>query len=170
MSLFTLHRVALASFLALFVVGCGQAEPPADEKSSQRASGLAMDVYKSPTCGCCGDWISHVEQGGFDVTSHHPQNLNQLKADKGIAPRYQSCHMGVSEQGYVFEGHVPVKFIQQFLADVPKDAIGLAVPGMPLGSPGMEVDDRFTPYQVLLLKSDGSSEVYADIASYEQQF
>jgi len=70
----------------------------------------------------------------------------------------------------VFEGHIPAKFVKQFLDNVPEGAAGLAVPGMPLGSPGMEVDDRFMAYDILLLKDDGTSEVYVSVASAEQQF
>ena len=96
--------------------------------------------------------------------------MSDIKEDRGIAPNYRSCHTAESNDGYVFEGHVPAKYIKQFLADVPKDSIGLSVPAMPVGTPGMEVDDRFMPYQILLLKEDGSSSVYAEIASYEEQF
>ena len=94
---------------------------------------------------------------------HHPADLNKIKADKGIAPRYQSCHTAVSSDGYVFEGHIPGHIIQQFLADPPKDVIGLAVPGMPAGSPGMEVGDRRDEYDVLLLSKDGSHTVYEHV-------
>ena len=141
-----------------------------EELSSGTAlAGTAMDVYKSPTCGCCGDWIEHVQGNGFTTVIHHPNNLNQLKADKGVAPRLQSCHTAVTVDGYIFEGHVPARYMQQFLQEKPKGAIGLTVPGMPVGSPGMEVGDKFMPYQVLLLMRDGSAGVYADINSPADQ-
>lgn len=123
----------------------------------------ALTVYKSPTCGCCKAWIKHLEEAGFENTVHNMSNLSELKADKGIAPEYQSCHTAVSGEGYVFEGHVPARYIEQFLTNPPQDALGLAVPGMPVGSPGMEMGERFSPYQVLLLKRDGSTQVFADI-------
>ncbi len=97
-------------------------------------------------------------------------DLAALKQSKLIAPRYRSCHTAVSEQGYIFEGHVPAKFIAQFLATPEQDALGLAVPAMPVGSPGMEMGDKFMPYQVLLLRDDGSHTVYAHINRYEEQF
>jgi len=75
----------------------------------------------------------------------------------------------VSTDGFVFEGHIPAKFIHQFLNEKPENAIGLAVPAMPVGSPGMEVGNKFMPYQVLLLKADGSSEIYADVPTAEKQ-
>ena len=133
------------------------------------SSSIALDVYKSPTCGCCVSWIEHVEKHAFTAKTIHPADLSAEKSQRGIQPMYRSCHTAVSESGYVFEGHVPAKYIQQFLAEKPEGAIGLSVPGMPAGSPGMEVGEMLTPYPVLLLKKDGSSEVYAQIRSFEDQ-
>ena len=129
-----------------------------------------LDVYKSPYCGCCTLWMDHLEENGFTSTSHHPDELGVLKRELGVPARYGSCHTGVSEAGFVFEGHVPARFIQAFLDNPPADAIGLTVPAMPVGSPGMEYKDQFNPYDVLLLKKDGSVEVYASVATYEEQF
>ena len=129
-----------------------------------------LQVFKSPSCGCCNDWIAHAEQKGFLVESSHPTSLAALKIELGIQLRYQSCHTTVAENGFVFEGHIPIKLVTQFLDNPPDEAIGLAVPGMPVGSPGMEVGDKFMPYQVLLLKRDGSHEIYADISRPEQQY
>jgi len=138
--------------------------------AEQSSPAIAMDLYKSPTCGCCGKWAEHAEDRGFSFTTHHPADLNKLKLERGIAPQYQSCHTVISADDYVFEGHIPARFIQQFLAAPPADAIGLSVPAMPAGSPGMEMGDRFTPYQVLLLKQDGSAEVYAEVSSPLAQY
>ena len=80
-----------------------------------------------------------------------------------IKPKYRSCHTAVSEDGYIFEGHIPSKYIEKFLSEKNPNAIGLSVPGMPLGSPGMEVGDRFTPYDILILYQDGTNKVYAEI-------
>ena len=145
------------------------------DKTSANPQELALelkhfDVYKSPTCGCCGDWIEHFEESGFSTETHHPEDLAAVKIQQGIQGNYQSCHTTVSSNGYVFEGHIPAKFIRRFMLNPPTDAIGLTVPGMPLGSPGMEVEDRFTPYQILVLFKDGSNEVYAAINSYSEQF
>jgi hypothetical protein len=96
--------------------------------------------------------------------------MSEIKSQYGIETRYRSCHTAVHADGYAFEGHVPAKFIKQFLASAPKGAIGLSVPAMPLGSPGMEVDERFQAYKVLLLKKDGSYTVFAEVNSYEAQF
>ena len=124
-----------------------------------------LDVYKSQSCGCCNKWIKHIEGVGLQATTHHPTNLNAIKATHHIAPRYQSCHTAVSKEGYVFEGHIPGPIIQRFLAKPPPNAIGLAVPGMPLGSPGMEMGNREDDYDVLLLTKDGNAEVYEHISA-----
>ena len=87
----------------------------------------------------------------------------EIKQKFNIKSEYRSCHTAVSEDGYIFEGHVPSKYIAQFLSEKNTNAIGLSVPGMPIGSPGMEVGDRFMPYKVLILFKDGTSEVYAEI-------
>ncbi len=172
----------LLSIVSMTACSDGSSELGTSQHSDQQAAqapqdvagpagaGIAIDVYKSPTCGCCGKWVTHAEQNGFSPTTHHPEDLNKLKAEHGIAPQYQSCHTTVSQQGYVFEGHVPARYIHQFLAAPPADALGLAVPAMPVGSPGMEVDDRFMPYQVLLLKRDGSVAIFAEVGSLAQQY
>ena len=131
---------------------------------------IHLDVYKSPYCGCCTLWMDHLVENGFTSTSHHPEELGVLKQELGVPARYGSCHTGVSEAGFVFEGHVPARYVRAFLDNPPEDAIGLTVPAMPVGSPGMEYKDQFNPYDVLLLKRDGSVEVYASVASYEEQF
>lgn len=129
-----------------------------------------LTVIKSPTCGCCVKWMDHLHDNGFATTPDEPDNLARKKNQLGIRPQYRSCHTGVSEQGYVFEGHIPAKFIHEFLASPPDGALGLSVPGMPLGSPGMEVGNRFMPYQVLLLNEDGSSDVFAEINAPAEQY
>ncbi len=131
---------------------------------------ITLDVYKSPTCGCCGKWVDHMAERGFSLTTHHPTDLYQVKRDKGIALDNQSCHTAVSADGYVFEGHIPARYVQQFLDNPPAGARGLVVPAMPVGSPGMEVEDRFMPYDVLLLKEDGSMEVFVKVTSSQQQY
>ncbi|WP_299975562.1 DUF411 domain-containing protein [uncultured Pseudoteredinibacter sp.] len=159
-------RFLVATPLLFSIAACSeQADLSRDINSPRIPSDLiVLDVYKSRTCGCCKKWIDHAEGMGIEADVHHPSDLNKIKIDQKIEPRYQSCHTAISTDGYVFEGHIPAEVIQKFLASPPKDAIGLAVPGMPVGSPGMEVGDRFDPYDVLLLKKDGSSEVYQHIS------
>ena len=124
---------------------------------------FSLLVHKTPTCGCCKKWVKHLEANSFSTIIKDHQNLQKVKEQYSIQPKYQSCHTAVSQDGYIFEGHIPSKFIKQFLANPEADAIGLTVPGMPLGSPGMEVEGRFTPYDVLVLYKDGSSKVYAEV-------
>ena len=120
-------------------------------------------VHKTPTCGCCKKWIAHLEEDGLNIDTKDLQNLDDIKNMYGIKPQYRSCHTAVSTNGFIFEGHIPSKHITQFLSEDHPNAIGLSVPGMPLGSPGMEVGDRFMPYDVLILYKDGTSEVYAEV-------
>ena len=120
-------------------------------------------VHKTPTCGCCKKWMKHLKENGFNTDPQDHQNLNGIKDMHNIKPEYRSCHTAVSSDGFIFEGHIPSKYIKQFLSENHDDAIGLSVPGMPLGSPGMEFDNRFMPYDVLILYKDGSSKVYAEV-------
>ena len=131
---------------------------------------IAVDVYKSPNCGCCEKWIDHIKQAGFKATIHHPPTLNALKSKLGLPQTAQSCHTAVTEQGFIFEGHVPSKFMTQFTQNPPKEAMGLAVPKMPVGSPGMEMGDRFQPYTIKQLNKDGSVQDYAEMENYKMQF
>ena len=120
-------------------------------------------IHKTPSCGCCKKWVMHLESNGFNPATKDHQSLVEIKEKFNIKPEYRSCHTAVSKDGYIFEGHVPSKYIAQFLSEKNTNAIGLSVPGMPIGSPGMEVGDRFMPYKVLILFQDGTSEVYAEI-------
>ena len=163
----TLTAVVLAAVALL--AGCKDAGPAKPETtavsdSAGNAAALTLTVYKTPSCGCCKKWVSHLEQQGVVAQTRDYDDLSDIKARYGIAPRYYSCHTAVSEQGYAFEGHIPAKYIRQFLAESHPDAIGLSVPAMPLGSPGMEVEGRFMPYDILLLHKDGSASVYAHIS------
>ena len=127
------------------------------------SSESTLIVHKTPTCGCCKKWMKHLKENGFNTNPQDHQNLNDIKDMHNIKPEYRSCHTAVSSNGFVFEGHIPSKYITQFLSENHDDAIGLSVPGMPLGSPGMEFDNRFMPYDVLILFKDGSSKVYAEV-------
>lgn len=142
--------------------------PTTNLVASELKPAVVLDVYKSPTCSCCEGWITHLEDKGLQTRIHHPDDFNRVKRQYRITPDYQSCHTAVSADGYVFEGHIPAWVIKRFLAERPKDTLGLAVPGMPIGSPGMEMGTRFVPYDVLLLGSDGSSSVYIRINNLQE--
>lgn len=120
-----------------------------------------MEVFKTPTCGCCGAWIAHVEGAGIPVAARDvaQEALWQTKQKAGITAELSSCHTGFVE-GYVIEGHVPAEDIKRLLAERP-DALGLTVPGMPVGSPGMEMGDQRDAYETLLVLHDGQTEVFA---------
>lgn len=119
----------------------------------------AIDVHKSPTCGCCGAWVDHLRAAGFTVNVTEVDDPSAVRRRHGLPDRFGSCHTGVVA-GYVVEGHVPAADIRRLLAQRP-DALGLAVPGMPVGSPGMEVGDRRDPYEVLLVDRQGRATVFA---------
>lgn len=119
-----------------------------------------MQVWKDPNCGCCKDWIAHLEKNGFSTTVIEQGN-SAARAHLGMPQKFGSCHTALI-QGYVIEGHVPAADIQRLLKEKPK-ALGLAVPGMPIGSPGMDgtaYENRRDTYQVLLIQRDGSTTIF----------
>jgi hypothetical protein len=119
-----------------------------------------VEVWKDPGCGCCKDWVRHLEANGLRTRLHDTGNT-AMRARLGIDQRYGSCHTALVD-GYAIEGHVPAREIERLLRERPK-AVGLAVPGMPVGSPGMdgpEYGGRRDPYDVLLLRQDGSAATY----------
>ena len=130
---------------------------------------VSATVYKDANCGCCKEWIGHAEDNGLNATANDVADLALFKDRYGVPTDMRSCHTAVTTDGYVFEGHVPAKYVAEFLANPPSDAIGLAVPGMPVGSPGMEYQNQFMPYQVMQMNKDGTSQVYVDVESAEQQ-
>jgi len=118
-------------------------------------------VAKTATCGCCQVWVDYLTKEGFKVETQDMAagQLTQFKVKHGITPDLASCHTA-RVAGYTIEGHVPVREINRLLAEKP-DAIGLTVPGMPLGSPGMDYGSEKEPYDVLLIKKDGTTSVFA---------
>ncbi|MFC3100655.1 DUF411 domain-containing protein [Altererythrobacter lauratis] len=114
-----------------------------------------IDVSRSPSCGCCGDWIAHMREAGFTVNDRLVDDLAPLKAQLGVPADLQSCHTALVD-GYAIEGHVPAQDVHRLLRERPA-AAGLAVAGMPLGSPGMEIDGRQEPYEVILFTTSGRS-------------
>ncbi len=129
---------------------------------------LSLTIYKDANCGCCSLWAQHLERENFTVQLRDSADMTEVKTRFAIPPPYQSCHTAHSEvEGYVFEGHIPARIIRRFLAEKPTGARGLVVPGMPIGSPGMEMQDRFQPYQVMLLRADGGVELYEQVTTLE---
>lgn len=123
-----------------------------------------INVYKSATCGCCTEWITHLEKNGFKVNSHNVPNTAAYRSKYGVPSALGSCHTGVID-GYALEGHVPAADIKRLLAEKPK-AKGLAVPGMPMGSPGMEMEGHGADaYDVVLFQADGKTRVFNHYAA-----
>ena len=127
-----------------------------------QGAGPAIHVMKDPNCGCCSAWIEILENDGFAVTTEASAGtlLMRYKLDNGIPQEMVSCHTGRVD-GYIIEGHVPVADIRRLLLERP-DAVGLAVPGMPYGSPGMGSEDSRDAYDVLLIRRDGELEIFTN--------
>jgi len=128
--------------------------------SAMAATQTRVEVWKGPTCGCCHDWMAHLRANGFVVTAHDDGNT-EARARLGMPLRFGSCHTALVD-GYAIEGHVPARDIQRLLRERPR-AVGLAVPAMPVGSPGMDgpaYRGRQDPYDVLLIARDGTSTVF----------
>ena len=126
---------------------------------AQAAEQLTIDVHRDANCGCCKSWISHLQANGFKVNDHVEADMSSVKQRLDVAPRLASCHTGVINGKFV-EGHVPA---DQVVALTRRDDLkGIAVPGMPTGSPGMEMGDRKDAFQVIGLHNDGRDEVLAE--------
>jgi hypothetical protein len=126
--------------------------------SPMAAAGDAVTVYKSPSCGCCKLWVEHMRGAGFEVQTHDMLDVTPQKQRLGVPAQLASCHTA-EVGGYVIEGHVPADDVRRLLAARP-DAVGLAVPGMPMGSPGMEFGAP-EPYDVIVFRRDGTAGVFA---------
>lgn len=115
--------------------------------STSAWAGPLIEVWKDPNCGCCTEWVKHLEEEGFEVTMHDERDMRSVKTEHGVPQKLASCHTATVE-GYVIEGHVPAADIQRLLDTADSEVAGLAVPGMPHGSPGMETG-RHDDYAVM---------------------
>ena len=131
---------------------------PGEAAATPSASLVSIKVYKTPTCGCCKEWVKHLEQNGFKAEVVDMPDLSSVKTKYGVAPEHQSCHTAVVGD-YTVEGHVPADLIMKMVSEKPAIA-GLAVPGMPMGSPGMEGATKEN-YDVLTFDRAGRTTVYA---------
>lgn len=156
-------RKLLLPALPLLFVACAADEPDAAPARLALAAGGeptdTMVVYKTPTCGCCSAWVDHVEEHGFAVVTHDLDRLDDIKRELGVPAGQISCHTA-TVRGYTIEGHVPADLIRRMLDENAKFK-GLTVPGMPIGSPGMEGAFK-QRYKVLSFDERGSTEVYAE--------
>ena len=141
--------IAAVSVLVLSAVSSGQQKPKP----------VPMSVYKSPACGCCANWVDYMRKNGFDAKVQDVDNIGAVKLKLGVREEFSSCHT-TEVGGYIVEGHVPVEVVQRMLKERPKIA-GIAVAGMPAGSPGMEVPSgKKDSYNILAFTSDGKTTVY----------
>jgi hypothetical protein len=141
------RRILLATGTALLTLPAIRAQAAGSTKLPR------ITVWKAANCGCCVHWVEHLTQAGFPTEVHEVEDMDPVKARLGVAADVASCHTGQVE-GYFVEGHVPASAIKRLLAERPQ-AKGLAVPGMPAGSPGMEIGDTKVPYDVLLVAAGG---------------
>jgi len=152
-----LNFLALSLLIGLGVSACdNHGNEQADPETLPE-----MTVYKTPDCGCCSLWVDHVADAGFDVTANDVshQELNQLKEEAGLPFSLGSCHTAFVGD-YVIEGHIPAEDIKRLLEEQP-DILGIAVPGMPIGSPGMEMGERQDPYEVVSFDKSGETAVFS---------
>jgi hypothetical protein len=154
-------RTGALLLLPLSIVACNRGEAGMTPKTPVHFAANAADtvvVYKTPTCGCCNDWVDHVKEHGYTVVTHDLDDLTQIKHQFGVPDGAYSCHTA-TVRGYTVEGHVPADLIQKMLAEKPRFR-GIAVPGMPVGSPGMEGPWK-QDYDVLSFDEAGNFQVYA---------
>lgn len=125
-----------------------------------QSTGPTVTVYKDPSCGCCAKWVEHLKQNGFTTKVIETRDVNDIKAQNNVPRQARSCHTGLVN-GYAIEGHVPAADVKRLLKERPAIA-GLAVPGMPIGSPGMEVPgQKAQPFDVLAFEKGGESRMFA---------
>ena len=159
-----MFRSTAAAVASAVVLIAGTAVAVASSQSGTAVTGKrTVAVFKSPTCGCCAKWNEHMTAAGYAVTSRDLQDVSVIKDEHRIPTNLRSCHTALVG-GYVVEGHVPADVVAKLLAEKPAGVVGIAVPGMPVGSPGMESSDGFeAPYQVMAFTKDGQSRIYASV-------
>lgn len=162
-----LRRAPALALLALapLAAGCARGDDAAPGESAAKVAAAApagptveVTVYKSPTCGCCTKWEEHLRENGFRVVSVPREDMDAIKREHGVPKGLQSCHTALVN-GYAVEGHVPADVIRKLLTERPR-VKGVAVPGMPMGSPGMEGPHK-DAYEVYTFDASGPRDVYA---------
>lgn len=131
-----------------------------DMASADAIASPQLTVYRTPTCGCCKSWVENMEDHGFTIDDHVVEDVDPIKTAQGLPEPLASCHTAIVD-GYVLEGHVPAKDIQRLLAERPSIK-GLAVPGMPVGSPGMEMGDEVDDYVTVAFDDAGHVGVFEE--------
>ncbi|MGB3309915.1 MAG: DUF411 domain-containing protein [Nodosilinea sp.] len=145
---------------AIALLGALTAPSAVVAATSEQPSLPELTVYRSPTCRCCSHWVDHMKAAGFQVKDVVTEDMATLKAQHGVPEDAASCHTAIAA-GYVIEGHVPAADVQRLLSEQP-DVLGIAAPGMPMGSPGMEMGDRVDPYTVVSFTQSGETATFAE--------
>ncbi|MEO6527161.1 MAG: DUF411 domain-containing protein [Gemmatimonadaceae bacterium] len=124
------------------------------------STAATITVYKDPSCGCCTKWVAHLKANGLATEVHDRSDMDALKDSLGVPKALRSCHTAVAGK-FVIEGHVPASDLKRLLASAPRKVLGLAVPDMPTGSPGMEMGGRADRYAVIAFAADGTTRPFA---------
>jgi len=155
----TLIAIAVVAFAILVITQFTQ-QPDTAAAAQQKPAGPLVEVFKTPTCGCCSQWVEHMRSNGFIVRTNDLADLSTIKKSRGVPDAVQSCHTAVVN-GYVVEGHVPAADVHKMLKEKPAIA-GIAVGGMPVGSPGMETPFvKAQPFDVMSFDKSGKTSVFA---------
>ena len=160
--IFNFLSVGLAT-ASIVLTGCMGAQSPKVRMAAITAEPMVtyeLTVFRSPTCGCCGLWIEHMEAAGFEMKDEISEEMAAIKQRYGVPANLASCHTAIVAD-YVIEGHIPAIDVQRLLAAKP-DLLGIAAPGMPIGSPGMESGDYVEPYTVFSFREDGAIAAFAE--------
>lgn len=144
--------------IGLLITGCSLAQGP--EPIAQAALASEINVFRSPTCGCCGLWIEHMRDAGFQINDHITEDMAAIKEQYDIPDNLTSCHTAVVD-GYVVEGHIPAADVARLLTEKP-DIAGITVPGMPVGSPGMESGSYVESYTVFAFDKNGTTTSFSE--------
>lgn len=155
-----LTRRAWIARMSTYVLGGAAMTALLSRESAAAAKPTSITVYKDPSCGCCKNWVEHLRANGFAPEVHDRSDMDALKDSLGVPNALRSCHTGVVGT-YVIEGHVPAADVKQLLATKPAKTMGVAVPGMPAGSPGMEMGGRVDRYDVIAFAPGGATRVFA---------
>lgn len=151
-------KTLLAALTGALAIGAAAFAPVMPAHADPVAAGQEVEVWKSPSCGCCGGWVKHMQAAGFTVKVHDIEDVQPVKTASGVPDALGSCHTA-KVGGYVVEGHVPATDVLRLLAEKPK-ATGLSAPGMPADAPGMDMGTG-QPYDVILFDAGGGAKVYA---------
>ncbi len=159
-----LFRNLACLLMLLIAVPFAHAESVWNQSISDSSQSEKITVYRSPTCGCCGLWLQHLEKHGFAVNDVKTTDMQAVKQKYGVKPEWASCHTALVG-GYVVEGHVPAADIKKLLQEKPA-VIGVSVPQMPHGTPGMEMSGHKQPFSVISFDQDGNSQTFTDYLFY----